>query len=343
MQIPKILISLGILFCVLLQSCQNGTEQESGLSSSDSTFTKANSSELKEVNGMLSKNPSDPALYIKRAQIYLNNKDFTAAIGDAKRAISIDSSKSEYFILLCDAYFFSNQTRLAKETLEYCIKINPSSKEANLKLAEMYFYIRKYQEAINYINNALKIDQSLSKGYYLKGMCYKESGDTTNAISSFQTAVEQDNEYYTAYMELGSIFGRKKNPLALEYYTQALRIDPRSEEVFYHMAKFYQDIGKYTLATETYKKILSINPKEKYSIYNLGAIELYSNKNPEQAKKYFNDAIFADPNYAEAYFARGVCYEYLNDLSSARADYEMAVQLKPNYEDAVQKLNSLDK
>ena len=56
----------------------------------------------------------------------------------------------------------------------------------------------------------LKIDETIAKGYFLKGMCYKESGDTTRAISSFQTACEQDNQYYDAYVETGRLFAAKK-------------------------------------------------------------------------------------------------------------------------------------
>ena len=337
------LVSLVSIVGLFITSCgDKNKDPNTEIPLVDSTLSKLNSPELKAINAELGKNPSNPDLYYKRGQLYLSNKDFTAAIGDAKRAIKIDSSKGDYFILLCDGYFFSNQTRLAKETLEYCLKLNPASTEANLKLGEMYFYVRKYQESINYINNALKVNQTLSKGYYLKGMCYKESGDTAKAVSSFETAVEQDNNYYAAYMELGLIFANKKNPLALEYFNNALRIDPKSSEIYYDMGKFYQDMNKPKLATETYKKLLSFNPKEKNAIYNLGAIELYFNKNIEAAKKCFSDAIFTDPNYAEAYFGRGVCYDQQKDYKNAKADYEMAIQLKPNYEHAIENLNRLE-
>jgi tetratricopeptide (TPR) repeat protein len=48
------------------------------------------------------------------------------------------------------------------------------------------------QEAINEINEVLKLEKSNPKAYYLKGVIYKESGDTSLAVSSFMTAIEQD-------------------------------------------------------------------------------------------------------------------------------------------------------
>ncbi|HWY36271.1 MAG TPA: tetratricopeptide repeat protein, partial [Nitrosopumilaceae archaeon] len=263
-----LLVILLIIFGSLLISCGNKTKETSTeIITVDSSISKLNSPELKAVNAELLKNPNNPELYFKRAKLYIKNKDGKAAQGDAKRAIHLDSLKSEYFILLSDAYFFNNETRLAKETLERCLKINPESTEANLKLAELYFFVKKYPEAIAYANEALKINQNLGRGYFIKGMCYAEKGDTGNAVSSFQTVVEMDNQYYDAYMQLGLIMANKKNPIAVEYYTNALRINPKSAEVFYDIGKFYQDIRKFKQAVETYQKLLSLNPKEKNAIY----------------------------------------------------------------------------
>jgi Tfp pilus assembly protein PilF len=78
-------------------------------------------------------------------------------------------------------------------------------------------------------------------------------------------------------------------------------------------------------------------------MYNLGAIEFGINKNPQKALEYFTNAINAEPKYAEAYFARGACYQEMKDNANASADYNMCLQLKPNYEPAVEGLNSLGK
>ena len=63
----------------------------------------------------------------------------------------------------------------------------------------------------------------------------------------------------------------------------------------------------------------------------------------KKALEYFTRAINANPKYAEAYFARGACYQELNDKANASADYQMCLQLKPNYEPAVEGLNSIGK
>jgi tetratricopeptide (TPR) repeat protein len=75
----------------------------------------------------------------------------------------------------------------------------------------------------------------------------------------------------------------------------------------------------------------------------MGAIELDVNKDVNKALAYFTKAINAEPKYAEAYYARGVCYQQLKDKNNAYSDFNMCLQLKPNYEPAVESLNKLGK
>jgi tetratricopeptide (TPR) repeat protein len=327
---------------LLLGACNGSKEKEKdAVSVSDSTIAIYNSPELKRVNDLLKASPGNQDLYLQRGKIYLQLKDFTAAVGDGERAFRLDSLKDAPYLFLTDAYFYSNKTRQAKDILERCVKNIPSSTGGFLKLAELYFYVKKYQESINCVNSALKIDETIAKGYFIKGMCYKESGDTARAISSFQTACEQDNQYYDAYVETGILMAAKKNPLSVEYFNNALKIDSKSTEVVYMIAKFYQDWGKTKEAIEAYNKLLAMDKQNKNAFYNLGAIEYAKTKNPEKAKEYFTNAINADPQYGEAYFARAVCFEDMKNFDEAIADYKLAVQYKPNYEPAITNLNRL--
>jgi tetratricopeptide (TPR) repeat protein len=330
-----------IISGLILVACNNSTEKKEKDQPQDTLLAKVNAPELKRINDLLKASPNNPDLYLQRGRAYLQQKDFEAAIADGERSMKLDSTKDACYLLLTDAYFYDNHTRQAKEILERCVKNIPASTEGYLKLAELFFYVKKYQESIASINKALKIDETISKGYFLKGMCYKESGDTSLAISSFQTACEQDNEYYDAYVEVGRLLSMKRNPLCVQYFNNALKINPKSTEVVYMIGKFYQDAKKYQLAIDAYNKLLQIDSKYKNALYNLGAIEFVFGKDKEKAKKYFTEAINADPQYAEAYLARGICFEDFKDYDNAIADYKMAIQYKPNFEPAIQNLNKL--
>lgn len=329
---------------VAFASCSTKeTQEEAIVKKNDSILEKLNSPELKAINELLLKESDNDSLYNQRARIYIGLKQFDEAIGDALRAIKLDSTKAKYLVTLADVYFATNKTKYSKETLEATIKKFPENTEALLKLAELFYLVRQYENAITNINKALKIDENMANAYYLKGSVFKEMGDTAKAISSLQTAIEQDNKFFDAFLDAGILYAARKNPLAFEYYDNALRLRPNNENVLFAKAKLLQDLNKTDESVALYKEILAKNNSHADALYNMGAISLNKKKNINEAIDYFSKAIAVNPQYTEAYFARGASFELMKDVDNAKADYNMCLQITPNYEPAIAGLNNLPK
>jgi tetratricopeptide (TPR) repeat protein len=334
-------VLLATLSLMLVACGGNDTELSELNQRADSLSIKLNSPVLKAVNAELLKDPNNADLYHKRAAVYLDLRQHSAAVGDALRAIRLDSTRSDFYMTLVNAYFAQNKTRQAKDLLEIMESKFPENTETLLKLGELYYLVQQYQKGIEYVNKALKIDERLAKAYYIKGSIYRESGDTAKAVSSLQTAIEQDSKYEDAFIDLGIIFSARKNELGLEYYDNALRLNPSNENTRYARAKFLQDLGRYDEAINEYESMLSKNPSCENCLYNLGAIHLEIKKDNKSALQYFTKAIQVNPAYVEAYLARGFTYSRLKDKESAMADYKTCLKIEPNYEPALQGLKEL--
>jgi tetratricopeptide (TPR) repeat protein len=343
----KDIVRIFILFIAVafsFYSCKESSDEKEAKElnqKADSLSIKLNSPLLKQVNAELVKDPNNAALYNKRAKVYIGLQQLNAAVGDALRSIKLDSTQATFYGTLVDAYFAQNKTRQAKELLEIMEKKFPDNTEALLKLGELYFLVKQYQKGIEYVNKALRINENLAKAYYLKGSIYRESGDTNRAISSLQTAIEQDSKFEDAFYDLGLIYASRKNPLAFEYYNNVISLNPSNENARFARAKLLQDLSKYDEAISGYENILSTNKNCDNCAYNVGAIYLEVKKDNKKALEYFTRAIEINPNYTEAYFARGYTYAKLKDKASARADYNMCLKLQPNYEPALQGLREL--
>ncbi len=328
----------------ILTSCSTKeTPEETVVKKNDSILEKLNSPELKAINKLLVEDSDNDSLYNQRARIYIGLKQFDEALGDALRAMRLDSTKAKYMVTLADVYFATNKTKYAKETLEATIKTFPENTEALLKLAELFYLVRQYENAILNINKALRIDENIANAYYLKGSVFKEMGDTAKAISSLQTAIEQDNKFFDAFLDAGILYASRKNSLAFEYYDNALRLRPSNENVLFAKAKLLQDMNKVDESVALYKEILLKNSSNVDALYNLGAISLNKKKNINEAIDYFSKAIAVDPQNTEAYFARGASFELMKDVDNAKADYNMCLKITPNYEPAISGLNNLAK
>ena len=267
--------------------------------------------------------------------------EFNAAVNDAKRSIKLDSTNAKFYLNLVDIYFAQNQTRQVKDLLLTIERKFPENTEGLLKSAELFFLVKQYQKAIDFVNKALKIDDGLAKAYFIKGSVYRESGDTAKAISSLETAIEQDNKMEDAFYDLGVIYAVRKNKLALDYYDNVLKVNPNNIMARYARAKFLQDIGKNDEAIFEYEALIKQKKDCSECFYNLGVIFLNEKKNLNTAIEKFTKAIEVKPDYIEAYFARGYTYSLLKQNASAKADYEMCLKLVPDYELAAQALNKL--
>lgn len=334
-----------LLFLALtLFSCNGDTGAESSVDpvASDSLVFSTESPELKAVSEKILTDPANAALYHERALLYLKLDQPQAAVNDAKRAVRLDSTDAKYYLALADIYFTTNQTRQVKDLLEIIEKKFPENTEALLKLAELYWLVRQYQKGIEYVNRALRINENLARAYYIKGGIYRESGDTSRAISSLETATEQDNRFTDAFYDLGVIYSARRNPIALQYFSNVLRIDPQHADAHYGRAKLLQDLGKTDEAINAYNEILKFDSNCARCLYNLGALHVEIKKDNRKALEHFSSLIKLEPDNIQAYFARGYTYSKLGDYESARADYQMCLKMDPAFEPAAQGLNELD-
>jgi tetratricopeptide (TPR) repeat protein len=312
---------------ILITSCNNvniDTEEAIIADTVDST--------LISFNERIRNNPNDPELYLSRAKYFLNEKqDADAALADMKRVFLFDSTKADYHFVISDVYFALKKFPNVKESLNKCVELDPYHVDGRMKLAEMELYLRNYNEVLNNLDFLLKKDMFNAKAYFIKGMAFKEMGDTTKAISSFQTTVEQDPDYYHAYMQLGIMFYEKRNKLSLDYFTNALKIKPKSIEALYGGAMFCQDNGMYEKAKEAYFSILDIDPAYRHAHYNLGYIHSEYLNDTKSAILHYSNAIQFSPDYFEAWYMRGFTYERMKEFGKAEADYRKSLELNPDY------------
>jgi tetratricopeptide (TPR) repeat protein len=332
---PKTLFSLFSLITILsLASCSSDPAKTELKEIDAAAVAKASAAPpaLAKLNAEVTADPENPEVYHKRAQYYLKESMFDEGFEDMREVMTRDSTKALYFITLSDLYFMTNQTGASKATLEKCLQLDDKNVDAMLKLAELHFYVKKHDKSLEYINSALKLDKYNSKAYFMRGMNYKELKDTAKAISSMQTAVEQDQRFYNAYMQLGILNAAQRKPIAVEYYKNALRIQPNSIETWYDIGKYYQDVENWPKAEEAYGVLLQLDAKNRNGNYNLGVICMAAKKDYKKALNYFSTALSTDPTYAEGYYARGTCYQLLGDKKNAATDFNACLAINPQFE-----------
>lgn len=298
---------------------------------------------LDSLTKLLEKDPDNTNLLNERAKVFLDVDQVNLAVADVGRAILLDSSVAEYYLTISDAYFRLNKPKKCKNALLKAVALQPDFKEPLYRLAQFELYLGNHQESINYANKMLRIDAQDDRPFTIKGLTYKDAGDTTKAIENYLEAVTQNPDNYDAYLQLGLMHFGRQEEICESYFKSALDIKPEGIDALYSLGLYYQNVDKLNEALETYAKILSIDSTYSAAYYNMGYIHYkYLNEN-KLALKNFDNAVKVNPKYYQAVYMRGLCYEAMGDVAKANREYSYALELKSDYKlaaDGLQRLNA---
>lgn len=320
--------AVAVMIATTVLSCSGKNNENSQESSTDSTVTKFD--ELDALNKKIRANSQDASLYHQRAEYYNKVGNWKEATEDIDRALVIDSTNATYILFKADLFFSKAKVVDAKKVLDKLLSFQENA-DAYFKLAEIYLLVENYKEAMIHVNKGLKIDENRAKGYFIKGLIYKNTGDTTLAVSSMQTCIEQNPEYYDAYIYLGLFYAKVKDPIALAYYDNAIRLYPQSEEAWYNKGLFLQEIKESRKALQAYNTIIDFLPKSEKAWYNKGYVYLTQLQVFDSAVYCFDQAAAINPKNYSTFYNRGLSYEYLKDDKRAELDYRKSLEIQPDY------------
>ncbi len=316
-------------------ACHNGKDknaQEQGLLYKDPL--------LKKLSAQIKSDPANGALYYQRGMALHKMSQDTMALNDFRKAISLDSSRAEYYSAIGDLLFEHKDIAGSTKWLQKAISINPEDPVAHLKIAKMFLFTKDYPKAFAEINTVLRQDIYNPEAYFLKGMIYKDLKDTSKAISSFQTVINVSPQYKDAYIQLGILYSAKRDPVALQYYDNAFRLDTLDVSPLYDRGMYYQDQGDYEHAKQEYKNCILHNSQYADAYFNMGWILMHQDS-LEKAWRQYDIVTQTDPTNTGAYYNRGLCSEMMGKKDDAIRDYKQALDFNPKYTDAKEALKRL--
>ncbi len=298
---------------------------------------------LQDLSKKIADHPSDPDLLQQRSKYYLLDHREKLAFEDITKAISLSPSKASLYITLSDVYLGMGKPDNCNEALLKAIAIDPRNNPALIRLSKLSLIIKDYKATFEYVKRALEVEPHNPQAYFTRALALLEKGDTVLAVEDFKRTVDQGQDFYDAYVELGELYSMRKDPVAADYLKNAIRIRPDSREALYMLGMFYQETGKYEYALETYAKLEKVDSTFKDASFNTGYIYLVYLRDFKKAANYFTTSLQRDPGYIEAMFNRGYAYELSSEYSKAYQDYKHILALKANYQKAIDGLNRIDK
>lgn len=284
--------------------------------------------------------PKDIDLYLKRSEVYYNREAYDQAVRDLAMVMKLDSTNLQAHHLLADVYLDSYQSALALQTLQRAAALYPDSINTKLKLTEFQLILKQYDPALQTLADIMKIRPGDPEALFMLGMVYRDQGKTELAIGAFQSAVERNPDMSEAWVILGDLMDRTHNPLAIQYFDNAIKVDDKNIAAWHAKAYYLQNNDRLDEALEIYKHIHTLDIKYPEAYLNSAILLMYKDS-LDAAMKELNILKEIDPTNAAGWFYIGKIYQFKGQLESAKAAYEQTLRFDENYDQAIDGLQEL--
>lgn len=177
--------------------------------------------------------------------------------------------------------------------IEKGVELSPDYVDAKVRLAEAYYNLKRYNEAIVVSTAALEKEPMNVAALQFRGSAHGASGKTEAAAMDFKKILETDPENHHGIFNLGIA---------------------------------YKDANMLNEAIETFSKLILLNPDFPNAYFErgfcYGKMGLFA-----QAFRDLDTSVQKQPEHGPSFFFRGRSFEAMGNLNAACLDWRKALEL----------------
>lgn len=254
--------------------------------------------ETKQVyNYLADLNPEDDELKIYLAEIEIEDGNELEALDLLHSIDQTSPAYAQALLVQADYYHLNGLPEVSIQKLTEAEEILPHEPVVKFALAEVYFTIENYQQAIQYYEDIVTEGYEEVAGTLLSvrlGNAYLMIGQYDEAIDYLNDALSYKDDP-EVYYQLGLVYVQQEDYIqAIESLNQAKTLDPSLSTVYMLLADVYEQQNKLEKALEEIEE--GINHNEINIEFYFKAAELAAKINDfEKAEIYYERAMEIEP------------------------------------------------
>lgn len=255
-----------------------------------------------------------------------------------KRLENLECESADFYYTKACVYYNLEEYEKGLENMLKAGELGYSNVyDMNLQLADLYFMLGDYKNALKHAQIAVKIYDDDYDVYYQLAKIYVAMNKNGNLLKTLKKCVAhgfQDELIYGG-MALAA-YNMKKYHKALEYVNQALIFNKDTAANNFMKCQILTDMDKTEAALESCMKAIEANSG--VSEFYTRCSYLYTNlKDYNKALKYANIAIAVNPDDSYAYYLKGFILSRFGQYTPAIEAFQRVIKMDPtapeNFED----------
>ncbi len=173
--------------------------------------------------------------------------------------------------------------------------------------------------------------------YVAMAKLHEKSDQLDKAEEQYRRALQMDGRYLDALLGLGRLKDRDGQfKEALDTYQRAVKYHPGSAAAWNHLGLCLARQGRLSDAADALQKAVDLEPRQELYRTNLAVIFVESGRTEDALRQ-----LRAVQDEAQAYYNLGYLLQKKGDAAAAARYFNLALQRKPDFEEARQWLESL--
>ena len=218
-------------------------------------------SAIQFIQHALQQLPKSVSLQIGLARGYQQKGDLQKARSVCDQVLVLYPTSLDALLLKAEILKQQHNTTAALAALEQAYHLAPFDQELSYNLAFEYAEA-KNAKIITLTDSLIHSDSSGkdAQPYYLRGVYYANTGNTTQALNYYNQAIAHDYTFFDAYMDKGALlYDQKKYTAALQVFQLVNRISPTYAEAYYWKGKCEEALNQKAEAKLNYQRAFGLD------------------------------------------------------------------------------------
>jgi len=278
----------------------------------------------------LVKDSLNAELYFKMGMALQNTLAEDEALSAFKKAVSLDSSSTNYKYILAKGYYSKSKNKLAEPILANLYRNDTLNWTYAFHLTSIYMQNNRFDDAIRIYDRFLKKD---TNNVYLdkKGFVMLKKGEYDIATELYEKSLKLKPDNTSAIKNLAFLYTADNRPdTAVYILTEGIGYDPDDMDLYARRAQINYARNYTKRALDDYMVIVGSGDSTELYLRRIG-IGYCNNLQQNLAKKYLLLAYRKDSSQSETCSYLGQTYYKLKDLKRSIYYYERVLKLLSPY------------
>ena len=193
-----------------------------------------------------------------------------------------------------------------------------------IKRGYAYQMIGNYGAAIEDATEALKLQPTMNRAYFIRGISHYGKGEFKESKTDLDAFLGKDRSNAIAFNFMAALcYMNQDYKGALSNYDEVARLDPKYPDIYTNRGMMRHTLQDYKGAIQDYNEALKLNPGNASAYNNRGGAYMMM-KDFKTALADFDKALSLNDKYADAYDNRGRVKHAMGDDDGACADWQSA-------------------